>query len=393
MKKLLYVSLLLPLMAAAETEITGKVFTEARFFMQNPVMAQQPDTQLSISVEGELYHSWNDGMDSITFKPFYRYDNEDDERTHGDIRELMWLHVGDSWELRTGIGKVYWGVTESLHLVDVINQTDSVESVDGEQKLGQPMVHLSLLKDWGTLDAFVLPYFRETNFNSLDGRFNIGIPVRDDLADFESSDEEQNIDFALRYSHTLDLWDIGLSYFNGTNRDPSFIPGLDADGVYLTPYYEQMEQYGVDIQATIESWLWKFESIHRKTDADSFTALTAGFEYTHSGAFDTVWDLGLLMEYQYDERDEVAIAPGQNDVFIGTRLAFNDEAGTELLMGIVQDLDRSKSRSGLVEASSRINDNWKWRVDAWFFQSSLANELTYSVRQDDFIQFSLEYYF
>lgn len=393
MKKLLLAAAMMPFMAAAETEVTGKVFFEGRFYTQDPLIVQQPDNQLSVLLEGEVYTSWNDGMDSLTFKPFYRIDSEDDERTHGDIRELMWLHVGDEWELRTGIGKVYWGVTESLHLVDVINQTDRVESVDGEQKLGQPMVHLSLLKDWGTIDAFVLPYFRESNFNSLDGRFNPGLPIRDDLAGFESGAEERHVDFALRWSHTLDVWDVGLSYFNGTNREASFNLNLDGNNAYLTPYYWQMEQFGVDIQATVESWLWKFEAIHRETEVESFTAADVGFEYTFSGIFETVWDFGLLMEYQYDTRDDVVRAPGQNDLFVGGRLAFNDEAGTEILFGVVQDLERSSSRSGLVEASSRINDNWKWRVDAWLFQSENADEVTYPIRRDDFVQVALEYYF
>ena len=383
---------MLPLNAAAESELTGKVVAESRFFVEDASFANQTDNQFSLSMEAEWYNDWNDGIDSITFKPFFRYDSEDSERTHGDIRELLWLHVGEDWELRTGIGKVYWGVTESQHLVDVVNQTDNVEAIDGEQKLDQPMVHLSLIKEWGTIDAFVLPWFRESNFASLDGRFRPGLEIKAEQALFESGAEERHVDFALRWSHTIEDWDVGLSYFNGTDRNAGFKPGFD-NAVYLKPYYAQMEQFGADIQATIESWLWKVEVIHRKTDADSFTAMTGGFEYTIGGVFDTVWDLGLLAEYQYDERDDLVIAPGQNDLFFGSRIAFNDADGTELLFGLVQDLDRSSSRSGLLEASSRINDNWKWRVDAWFFQSDTVNEVTYAVRKDDFLQFSLEYYF
>lgn len=395
LKKILLTGLLtalLPINAAAESELTGKVVAESRFFLEDAAFASQADNQFSLSMEAEWFTDWNDGVDSLTFKPFFRYDSEDSERTHGDIRELLWLHVGEDWELRTGIGKVYWGVTESQHLVDVINQTDNVEAIDGEQKLGQPMVHLSLIKEWGTIDAFVLPWFRQSNFTSLDGRFRPRLEVKDDQALFESGDEEKHVDFALRWSHTIEDWDVGLSYFNGTDRNAGFVPGFD-DAFYLKPYYAQMDQFGVDIQATIESWLFKVEAIHRKTNANSFTAMTAGFEYTIGGAFDTVWDLGVLVEYQYDERDDLVIAPGQNDLFFGSRIAFNDEDGTELLFGLVQDLDRSSSRSGLLEASSRINDNWKWRVDAWFFQSDTINEVTYSVRKDDFVQFSLEYYF
>ena len=65
---------------------------------------------------------------------------------------------------------MFWGVTELRHLVDIINQTDLVENLDGEQKLGQPMVQLTLLKDWGTLDFFAMPYFRERTFTGPDGR-------------------------------------------------------------------------------------------------------------------------------------------------------------------------------------------------------------------------------
>lgn len=393
MKRALLAAALLPTMAAAQTEFNGKIFMESRFFSESGLYSSQPDNQLSIMAEGELYTSWNDGNDSLVFKPFVRFDSQDSERTHSDIRELMWLHVGDGWELRGGIGKVYWGVTESLHLVDVINQTDLVESVDGEKKLGQPMVHLTLLKDWGTIDAFVLPYFRESRFNSLDGRFSYGLPVRDDLAQFESGAEEKHIDFALRWSKSIDVWDIGLSYFNGTNRDADFNLGADNNGLYFTPYYWQMEQIGADIQATVDSWLWKVEAIHRSTGLESYTAANIGFEYTYSGVFDQVWDLGVLMEYQYDSRDEAPIVPAQNDLFVGARLALNDEDGTAILFGIVQDLERSSSRSGLLEASSRINGNWKWRIDAWLFQSEHPDEFAYAVRRDDFVQLALEYYF
>ena len=48
----------------------------------------------------------------------------------------------------------FWGVTETAHRVDILNQTDQVESFDGEDKLGQPMVNFSWSKDWGTLDLY-----------------------------------------------------------------------------------------------------------------------------------------------------------------------------------------------------------------------------------------------
>ena len=105
----------------------------------------------------------------FTTQLFVREDSMDDERSHADIRELSWLYYSDDWELRLGISKVFWGVAESQHLVDIINQTDAVENVDGEDKLGQPMINLTLIRDWGNVDLFVLPYLRERTFTGVNG--------------------------------------------------------------------------------------------------------------------------------------------------------------------------------------------------------------------------------
>jgi hypothetical protein len=384
---------LLPLFALADTEFTGNAGVEQRYFGQDALYSEQKRSEISIYLEPEIYSAWNDGNDSILFKPFYRHDSVDDERSHADIRELIWLHVGEDWELRTGIGKVFWGQTESLHLVDVINQTDAIEAVDGEDKLGQPMVNLSLIRDWGTTSIFVLPYFRERTFSGIDGRFRLPLDVDTDNPVFESSDKEENLDWAVRWQKTLDNWDVGLSYFDGTSREPGLIPELVAGEVMLRPYYAQMQQVGADFLAVVDSWILKFEGIHRSVNDEDYYAFVGGFEYTNVGVFGSIYDIGWLMEYQYDERGELATTAAQNDLMIGSRVAFNDVDGTAVLLGIVQDLDNYSSRAAFVEASSRINDNWKWRLDAWLFSSDEVSDVLYSVRRDDFVQLSLDYYF
>lgn len=393
MKKAVLALLPLSFFASAEVEFTGGAGIEQRYFLQDALSPQQERSQASVYLEPEFYSEFNDGADSILFKPFYRFDQHDDERTHGDIRELLWLRVGDDWELRTGVTKVFWGQTESLHLVDVINQTDSVEAFDGEDKLGQPMVNLSIIRDWGTTSLFVLPYFRERTFPGMDGRLRSGLEIDIDNAEYESDDEESNVDWAVRWSHSIGDWEVGLSYFDGTSREPDFIVVAPEDRPLLRPFYPQMQQVGLDVLAVEGAWLLKFEGIHRKVNGDDFIAAVGGFEYTSVGIMDSVYDIGWLMEYQYDERDEQALTPGQNDIMLGTRLVFNDVDGTELLIGYVQDLDRSEGRSGFVEASSRISDNWKWRFDAWFFSSDDMTDVVYQFRRDDFVQLNLEYYF
>jgi hypothetical protein len=394
LKKFAYLLTVLSFSVFANTEISGNASLEQRYFLQDALYPQQERSYLSAYFEAEFYTDWNDGDDSLLFTGFYRVDQHDDERTHGDIRELLWLHVGDDWELKTGIGKVFWGQTESLHLVDVINQTDSVEAIDGEDKLGQPMISLSLSKDWGTTTIFALPYFRERTFSGADGRFRAQLPVDTDNPLFESEDEEKNVDWAVRWQHSLGDWEVGLSYFDGTSREPDFVVNIDEQGqASLRPFYPQMKQVGVDLLAVVDSWLLKFEGINREVGDSDLIALVGGFEYTNVGIFDSVYDIGWLMEYQFDDRDELANTPSQNDLMLGTRFVFNDVDGTEILLGFVQDLDYSEVRSGFIEASSRINDNWKWKLDAWLFSSDKMIEPSYLVRRDDYVQLSIEYYF
>ncbi|MEQ5808642.1 hypothetical protein J3369_14655 [Alteromonas sp. NFXS44] len=378
----------------SDIDISGSAGVETRYFLQDAAYPGQPRSQASVFLEPEMYTEWNDGIDSILFKPFARLDQEDEQRTHFDLRELMWMHAADNWETRVGVSKVFWGQTESIHLVDIINQTDMVENIDGEDKLGQPMINLNVFGDWGTLSGFVLPYFRERTFPGEDGRLRPPVEIRENSALYESDDEQNHVDFALRWQRSLGDWEIGLSYFDGTTREPELLQATDGNSTpFIQPYYAQIEQYGVDLLKVQGAWLLKFEGIYRAGQSEDFAAAVAGFERTSVGVFGTSYDLGVLMEYQYDEREDNFFATGQNDLMLGLRWVWNDIDGTEILSGFIQDLDESDTYSAFVEASSRMTDNWRWKMDAYFFSSDQTDDTFYYMRRDDHVQVALEYYF
>jgi hypothetical protein len=157
-----------------------------------------------------------------------------------------------------------------------------------------------------------------------------------------------------------------------------------------------MDQLGVDVQATLGDWLWKFESIYRSTRLEDFWATQAGFEYSFVGVFESNIDLGLLMEHSWDSRGEVALgAQGslmQNDLFVGARLAFNDMQRSELLMGLGSDLDHN-AFSFLIEANRRFGDNFIVTFDVRLLQSNDENDLLYTLSNDDHAQLSAAWYF
>ncbi|MDM8564710.1 hypothetical protein QUF74_03565 [Candidatus Halobeggiatoa sp. HSG11] len=377
------------------SEWSGHIDSEIRYFTQKPLATEQYDGfNLSLAGQLEYHHEWDNGYQSFTFVPFVRVDQHDSERTHMDIRELTWLKAARDWELRVGIRKLFWGVTESQHLVDIINQSDSVEHPDGEDKLGQPMVNLALIRDWGTVDLFILPGFRERTFPARDGRLlGGGIPINVEQVSYESGAEEKHVDLAVRWSHTIGDWDIGLSHFSGTNRDPLLLPSFDVNNdLTLTPYYEQIQQTGLDIQITQEDMIWKFEAISRKGQEERFTAMTGGLEYTFVGILDSDADLGVLVEYLFDDRNENASTPFENDIMLGMRMTLNDTQSTELLAGTIISME-NESRSYLLEASRRFGDSWKVSLEAYLYSNISPTDLMYGMRNEDLMQLTLAWYF
>lgn len=386
-------------------EWSGFIAVDGRGFFNDSQYTGQESSGFSLVAEPEYYHDFESGIlfgngkDRIVFVPFFRFDQYDDRRTHADIRELNWLHVNDGWEIRAGIGKVFWGVAESRHLVNIINQDDLVEDVDGEDKLGQPMFDFALTGSSypGTIRFFVLPGFRERTFQGEEGRLRGSRIIATDRAQYKSSQEESHVDYAVRYSNFIDEWDFGISQFYGTSREPRLI----ADGNIFVPHYDVIAQTGVDVQATFDSWLWKFEGIYRSGQAKTaggssnydFAATVVGLEYTFFSAFDSPADIGLLAEYLWDGRPGDAPATTQdNDIFVGSRLTLNDVQSTELLAGGSIDTNNG-SLSLLAEFGRRFGDSWKLEVDARFFSNVDKNDISFETRHDDHLQVRIAKYF
>ena len=152
-----------PQPASEPAEVDFDLGLQQRTFFESGLDGQS-ESDPSVSGELRFTKRWLDGTYNFALTGFGRYDAQDDRRTHADLREAYLSWVGDSWDLYVGSRQVFWGVTEFEHLVDIINQTDQVEDIEGEVKLGQPMVNLSLVRDWGIVDFFVMPYFRERTY-------------------------------------------------------------------------------------------------------------------------------------------------------------------------------------------------------------------------------------
>lgn len=382
---------LLPLsLSASEVEIEGEVSVEGTWFVQesetNPAGTNFDG---SATAQPSVLYEMNGGDDRFVGTLFFRRANDDPQRTHWDIRAASYLHQGEQYDLVLGIDSVFWGKTESVHLVDIINQTDSLEGVDGEAKLGQAMINLNMYNSWGTLSLFVLPDFRERELRGNGKRLAGVFPIFDNNITYDRDTSLTNPDVAVRYSHYLDNIDFAVSHFHGTSREARLLP----DTAGFRQHYDLIDQTSLEIQYTTGAWLLKLEAISRSGHGKRFFASVAGFEYTKYSPFDSAIDIGLLLESQYDNRSlEAPFTTADDDIFAGVRVTLNDAQDTNLLLGAIKDPSNGTTLVSL-EARTRLAENINIRVEGRFFINVSDNDPIKSINRDDHIIVKISWYF
>ena len=436
MKRLALCALLALPLGAQALDLKTRIEAEGRWFHEAENADDDGPVLGSLAGTLELYQAW-DGGRSVTGELFYRYDENDDSRTHGDVRELYYQQSGDNFEFRAGARRVFWGVTESRHLVDIVNQSDFVENISNEQKLGQPMLSLAWIGELGTTEFFLMPYQRARTFPGEKGYPRFPVPVYEDEAQYESRDEQEHVDYAIRYNNSFGPVDLGIAWFDGTARDPRLqlcvptgaggqywssspdgptcppdavtvtqpppIPPPDpnwlaqtqaeiAAATGLVPFYDLWRQASIDAQYVTGSMAWKLEGVWRETLDEDTWGSVAGFEYTFGDVRGSGIDVGVLGEYLWDEKRDALNVLFDDELFAGVRVALNDVAGTTLLVGVLAEReDGSRRRYGL-EASGRLNDDWKLSAELRAF-SKWPNDNTAFLADQDFLTVTLERYF
>jgi hypothetical protein len=378
---------------ASGQEIRGRAFLETRIFPSRPAYTDQRGAAGSPSygLEPELLWEIGSGALRLRVRPFLRVDAHDADRTHQDIRELNALYLTDAWTLFVGVGRVFWGKTEAHHLVDIVNQTDLVEGLDGEEKLGQPMISVTLERSWGAIDLLFLPYFRERTFPDARGRLRGPLPILDDAL-YTSDAGRWHPDFALRWTYFTGELDFGLSLFRGTSREPALVPVPAEAGLALRPRYDVIDQISIDAQWTRGATLWKLEAMTRGGHGDRFVATVAGLEHTFFDAVPAT-DVGVLVEVMVDGRgDDAPFTAFDHDLFLGMRWAFHDAASTSIVGGPVIDY-RTGEAFAFVEAERRIGNRYLVEVEArWLFRT-VEDGSMHGLRRDDVLTLSVSRYF
>jgi hypothetical protein len=385
-----------------ESDLSGHFRTDYTYFPNTPIYPGQHQHYFSGYFNPAVYFEWNKGKQLLQVTAFSRLDQYDTASTHADLREFYYRYSAKKWEASLGFKKIFWGVAESNHVGDVINQLDGLEGFDIEQKLGQPMIHLSWTPNWGTIDVIGMAYHRQLRFPGPQGRPRPPSVLNYDSTKYESKEEEYQPEIAVRYSHSFSIFDIGVSYFNGTTRPPIFVPEdpTDTTNFNFFAFYESIQQASFDLQAFTGPVLWKAEGAYRISNNNVRTGVkekkeiysfVGGIEYTFGNLFRSGADLGVIVEYNYDNRGIELITALDNDMFYGLRLALNDVQSSDLLIGYIVDNTNSTQRY-FAEANRRLGETWKLSLQASGFNDVDEDEFIYLIRKDGFFRLSLYKY-
>ncbi len=377
-------------------DFKGEISLSGRYFPSAPEYSGQKHNNLSMALKAEIFKDL-DEQSSLIFTPFIRLDSADPNRSKGDIREFLYTKYGDDWEASIGIGQVFWGITESRNLVDIINQFDEVEDPTHKTKLGQPLGNITLIRDESYFEFYLLPYFRERPTPGKKGRLRTDPHFLKSDAKFEGG-SQWTPEVAFRWLNTYDDIDVSSHLFFGYAKQPSIDIRI-IDGV--TNYgaaYQRIRQLGGTIQKTAGSTLYKLELIGRDGQRDSktrrtdFLASVIGLEHTMYRVLSDNGDLGLILEYNFDSRRDRSSELLQDDLFIATRFSLNDNLNTELLLSSIFDLD-GDGQTYQIDFGKRINDSLTYNIKGAVYQNGRPGSTLYILRQDSWLELEIKYYF
>ena len=341
----------------------------------------------SAEVKIDVYHDLDESR--IVGEFIVRGDEKDSGRRITEARQAYFRSPFVGFDVFVGNRQEFWGKAESKNVVDVINQSDAAANEGKSGKLGTPSISAERYLDIGDLQLWYIPYFREKTFNDSDAHPSSGLPVSS--AQYARKDGKDADDFAARLSSFAGDWDLAGSVFYGTARDPILSVAIGSSA--LNPYYALQKSIGLEAQYTGDVTLLKWESLHGTQSsllgAHDFAAAVAGIEYTFYGPFETMWDIGLIVEIQHDDRPQAAA--NQFGV-AGVRLVFNDIADSNILF--LASADRKADQSVVsLEASRRISDVTSVKLTSQFYNARTTTSTFGQLSDDDAVTLTLNMFF
>ena len=393
---LTYFFLLAVYSAEFDWEINSETGIEIKEFHKIEAYPNQQNTYSSF-IKSEIFFDFKNDFEFL-IEPYLRYDRHDKNRSLFDFKENNLTYYYNDIQLKAGISEVFWGITESKNLVDIINIKDVTDG-DQKAKLGQSLlVYSNYSEKFGSLDFYYLPFFKNSSQIGETGRLRLSKPIENYNIVYEGGAGSKVPSWALKWEYSLGVLDFSLQGFRGNSRESSTIPKLENSQLKYYQGYERISQIGTYLQVISGPIIYKLEAIKRngqknaKNIRENFYSYTLGLEYLINNLFENKWDLISFIEYHNDDRNNDSTDVFQNDLFLATRLNFNNIDGTEILTSITLDTDGGGNTSTL-ELSSRITDNIRVTGSYNSYWSLNNKDILHSFRRDNYFSINIINYF
>jgi hypothetical protein len=384
----------------AKVQSQGEVILSSRAFLPDDVDGTE-DFGLAASFRLDTKARQKGGFRQ-QLRVFGRAAMIDEERSVLMVEDAWAGWRNNRFEIKAGVQTLNWSAAEAFHPTDMINARNLDSNVENAEKIGEPMVTMRLRFLNGGLTGYYMPLRMAPRFPSASSRLTPYSGVH--LAKAQWSDSNGLVDaddfsnqYAFRLDQTIGQGDLALHYVAHNDR---LLPAIALDATTLspTPVFPFVQRFGGSLVQALGDWLIKVEVDHILVEAmnvgDSLnlvqgppgdhTVVAAGLEYGWS--YDSGAEGSLIVESQVlilpggSEQERNQMGPFQRDALLGYRHSLNDEMGTEIMLGMILDVERPGEYLGSFSYRTRLSD--VWQVHAQLRTIRATDELSFLYGQD-----------
>jgi len=359
-------------------DIQGYIGAEYRIF-DNEKSAKE-DYSRALEAKLELKHHTSEYSFASTAEFLKDYD--EDSRTYARLNEFYLTKHFENSDFSAGRRIYFMGALEVLNPVDIISrQNFGRDPLDDRYRIGTYIAMYDYYGDDIQVSLAAFKTERADEFGGATSAYNIfEIELNKKL---RSQRGKNYPSFMLKAQGTLDE-DYALDYAFGIVR------GHDSQRTF-TQNLEQEQWLSTTVftynTLAYENTLYKLEARasnideNKEAKMDDYIYLGVGIEHTLAAFYENI-DVGFLAEYynwirldkKYLSADSMMVLM-QNDFFLGLRIAMNNASSTELVGGVIADLDSGSEQSYYAQIKSRIYDTFLVDLDLRYLSPS-SNRIT-----------------
>ncbi|MFW6000865.1 MAG: hypothetical protein ACOCQE_00725, partial [Halanaerobium sp.] len=277
-----------------KTNIDGDIYPEFRIFS---------DGDIEENLKGELDLSYPGDIHEFKILMDYQIGAADQI----EFNELYYKYYSDEYNILIGKNRLVWGKGDKVHVVDNINGEDLSDFINPDyldRQIGEEMIKLDRYFRGGraNLEFVYTPDFTPNRtaddpdsplgnwiidpFNvegfSLDEISNsLGYDQQELINKVEDSFEEEDNQFALRFTDSRGGTDYGFSYYKGYLREPSYDKSVFGDQEIdevddpqkfdqlldsADLHYDEVDVFGFELARVIADINSRFELAYYRTD-------------------------------------------------------------------------------------------------------------------------------